>query len=192
MNNQEQFWEDLKTGRFVSMVKESSQGQQLTNSREVFHIMKPMFAKEDDVEVMYCIFLNSKNRILAIESMFRGTVASAVVYPREVVKTCLKHKATAVIMCHNHPSGDPEPSLEDRYLTAKMALALSGIDATLHDHIIVGNDYYSMADEGWLSDMRRAFKSILNTPNETLKSKVPISQRTILANMFKPEKRRTS
>ena len=57
MNNQSTFWEDLKSGRFASMVKETSQGQMLANSREVYNVMKPLFAEIDDVEKVYCVFL---------------------------------------------------------------------------------------------------------------------------------------
>lgn len=98
---QKKFWEDLKSGRFVSMVKESSKGKQLSNSQEVYNVMKPMFAENDDVEALYCIFLDAKNKIIAIEKMFSGSISSSMVYPREILKTIIKFKAISIIMVHN-------------------------------------------------------------------------------------------
>ena len=142
------FWEALKSGAFVSMVKESSRGKSLLDSNSVFNVMKPVFAEEGDVERMYCIFIDEKNRVIAIEKIASGTISSAVIYPRELIKRILAHKAAAAILVHNHPSRDTAPSIEDKFLTMKLALALSSIDVTLHDHIIVGDGYYSMADSG--------------------------------------------
>jgi DNA repair protein RadC len=148
MIEKEQFWAALKSGKFASMVKESSKGKCLLDSKGVYHVMKPVFAETDDIERMYCIFLNCKNRIIAIEKMFEGTATHMAVYPRELIKQILKLRATAVILIHNHPSGDPAPSKEDQALTMKVALVTTGIDVALHDHVIVGDGYYSMADSG--------------------------------------------
>jgi len=101
MDNSSTFWEDLKSGHFISMVKESSQGQTLSNSREVYNVMKPLFAEPDDVETVYCIFLNTKNRILAIEKMFSGTISSSAIYPRELIKRILALKSSAIVLTHN-------------------------------------------------------------------------------------------
>jgi len=101
MNNPSAFWKNLKSGHFVSMVKEASQGQILSNSREVYNVMKPLFAENDDVESVYCIFLNAKNRILAIEKMFSGTISASAIYPRELVKRILALKSSAIVLTHN-------------------------------------------------------------------------------------------
>ncbi|MFC1789360.1 RadC family protein, partial [Thermodesulfobacteriota bacterium] len=154
MNNPSTFWEDLKSGHFVSMVKETSQGQTLSNSQEVYNVMKPLFAENDDVETVYCIFLNAKNRILAIEKMFSGTISSSAIYPRELVKRIIALKSAAIVLTHNHPSGFVEPSPEDKAITVRMAIALASIDVTLHDHIIIGDGFHSMADSGWLHKSR--------------------------------------
>jgi DNA repair protein RadC len=162
MNNSTTFWKDLKSGHFVSMVKESSQGQTLSNSREVYNVMKPLFAENDDVESVYCIFLNAKNRILAIEKMFSGTISASAIYPRELVKRILALKSSAIVMVHNHPSGCVEPSAEDKAITVKVAMALISIDATLHDHIIVGEGFHSMADSGWLQSVKSQYNNLLS------------------------------
>ncbi len=143
-----QFWSALKSGEFASMVKESSKGKCLLGSKEVYHVMKPIFAETDDTERMYCIFLNCRNRVIAIEKMFEGTITQMAVYPRELIKRIIELKATAAILVHNHPSGDPSPSREDKTLTMKVGVVMTGIDVLLHDHVIVGDGYYSMADSG--------------------------------------------
>ncbi len=155
------FWEDLKSGHFVSMVKETSQGQTLSNSQEVYNVMKPLFAENDDVETVYCIFLNTKNRILAIEKMFSGTISSSAIYPRELVKRIIALKSSAIVLTHNHPSGFVEPSPEDKAITIRMAIAVASIDVTLHDHIIIGDGFHSMADSGALKSIRSRYDDLL-------------------------------
>jgi DNA repair protein RadC len=152
------FWTDLKSGRFASMVKESSKGKYLSSSDEVFNVMKPMFPDAQDIETMYCIFLDTKNRVIGIEKVSEGTINHAAVYPREIVKRLIANKATAAVLVHNHPSGDPAPSAEDKQLTVKVIIALFSIDAHLHDHVIVGDTYHSMTDAGFV-------KSIINRVN---------------------------
>ena len=161
MTSKEKFWKDLKTGKFVSMVKESSKGRQLANSAEVYNIMKPMFWKNPDVESLYCIFLDAQNQILAIEKEFSGSINSSPIYPREIIKRVMALAASAIVIVHNHPSGAIEPSEEDRSITIKIGIALASIDVTLHDHIIVGDGYHSMADAGWLAKMSDKIKTQL-------------------------------
>ena len=77
------FWKDLKSGKFASMVRDSVKAQQLSNSSEVYNIMKPLFAEQDDVEVVYGIFLDTRNKVLSIERLFSGTISSAMIYPQK-------------------------------------------------------------------------------------------------------------
>jgi len=157
------FWEDLKSGRFASMIQESSKGNVLANGMEVCNIMKPFFARHDDVEKMYCIFLDVKNKIIAIEKMFSGSIRSSAVYPREIVKRVLKLKAGAVILTHNHPSGSITPSSEDLLITARIGVALSSIDVALHDHLIIGEKYYSFAEQGWLAKAQQRYDEFISS-----------------------------
>ena len=145
------FWTDLKSGRFVSMVRESAKGQNLSGPEAVYNILKPLFAEEDDIEKMYFIFLTAQNQILGIENLFRGTIGASHVYTREIIKRLIQLKSTAFIMAHNHPSGDIKPSRDDKKMTRRVLIAAESINAVLHDHLIVGNGYHSMADSGWLS-----------------------------------------
>lgn len=160
-NQTSQFWNDLKSGHFASMVKESSKGQALSNSKEVYNIMKPMFAREDDVERVYLIFLDARNKILAIENLFSGSITSSTIYSREIVKRIVQLKATAVVLVHNHPSGETRPSTEDKAITVKVAIAAGSIDVLLHDHIIIGDGYHSMADTGLIGKFSEIFESFL-------------------------------
>ena len=102
-------------------------------------------------EVFGCLFMDSKHRMLAFEVLFRGSIDSASVYPRQVVKRALAHNAAAVIFCHNHPSGVPEPSEADRTLTQRLTAALDLIEVRVLDHFIVGDgEPLSMVEHGWM------------------------------------------
>ena len=162
MCKKREFWSDLKSGKFASMVKESAGGQKIANSEEVYNIMKPLFADQNDVESFYCIFLNVKNKTLAIEKMFSGSISSSSVYPREIVKKVLFLKSTAVILVHNHPSGDTKPSVEDCTITTRIGVALNSIGVEVHDHVIIGDGYHSMANSGELKTMRDKIAELAN------------------------------
>lgn len=88
-------------------------------------------------EVFAVLFMDNKHRALAFEELFYGTIDGAEVHPREVVKSALKHNAAAVILTHNHPSGDPEPSAADRAVTTRLKEALSLVGIRVLDHFIV-------------------------------------------------------
>jgi DNA repair protein RadC len=107
--------------------------------------------KNHQREVFACLFLNTHHRILCFEELFHGTINETNVYPREVVKRGLIHNAAKVILAHNHPSGNPEPSQADRDITQVLKQALALVDIQVVDHIIVGHhDNYSLAETGFL------------------------------------------
>ena len=102
-------------------------------------------------EVFGCLFLDTRHRMLAFEVLFRGSIDSASVYPRQVVKRALGHNAAAVIFCHNHPSGITDPSEADRTLTQRLTEALDLIEVRVLDHFIVGDgEPLSMVEHGWM------------------------------------------
>lgn len=102
-------------------------------------------------EVFCGVFLDSQNRVLAVEELFRGTLSQASVYPREVVKRALAHNAAAIILAHNHPSGIAEPSHADENLTQALKAALALVDVRVLDHFIVGcGETISFAERGLL------------------------------------------
>lgn len=102
-------------------------------------------------EVFCVLFLDSQHRLIEFAELFRGTLDSASVYPREVAKEALRHNAAAVIFSHNHPSGIAEPSLADRKITRRLEEALGLFDIRVLDHIVVGSPgMVSFAEEGLL------------------------------------------
>ncbi|MBQ0131104.1 MAG: DNA repair protein RadC [Comamonas sp.] len=102
-------------------------------------------------EVFAVLFLDSQNRLIAMEEMFRGTLSQTSVYPREVALRALHHHAAALILAHNHPSGSVQPSLADRALTRSLQSALALLDVRVLDHVIVAQGAtLSMAEEGGL------------------------------------------
>ncbi len=103
-------------------------------------------------EVFACLFLDTRHRVLALENLFFGTVDSAAVYPREIVKRALQLNASAVILAHNHPSGDPEPSQADIRITYTIREALALVDIRVLDHMIIGcGKTVSLAERGELN-----------------------------------------
>ena len=101
------------------------------------------------VEVFSAIWLDSQNRVLAIEEISRGTITQTSVFPREVVRSALHHNAAGVIFAHNHPSGAAEPSDSDQLLTYTLSDALDLIDVRVLDHFVVGgNTALSFAERG--------------------------------------------
>lgn len=102
-------------------------------------------------EVFCCLWLDSRYRVLGFEELFRGTIDGAIVHPREVVKRALSRNAAALILVHNHPSGNPEPSTEDRQITARLKDALALVDIKVLDHLVVGDGACeSFAERGLL------------------------------------------
>jgi len=102
-------------------------------------------------EVFACLFLDNQHRVIQLDELFRGTIDSASVYPREVARQALRHNAAAVIFAHNHPSGISEPSQADRQITEKLKQALALFDIRVLDHFIIGDGQpYSFAEHGLL------------------------------------------
>lgn len=102
-------------------------------------------------EVFAVMFLDTRHRTLGFEELFRGTVDSAEVHAREVVRRAMNHNAAAVIVGHNHPSGCPEPSAADRSVTRQLKDALALVDVRLLDHFVVGDGHpVSLAARGWV------------------------------------------
>ncbi len=104
--------------------------------------LNAMLARER-VEQFRILFLDTRNHLLADEIQTRGTVNHTPVYPREVAKRALELHASALILVHNHPSGDPTPSRDDITMTREIQGAVKALGIVLHDHVIVGNGRYT-------------------------------------------------
>lgn len=99
-----------------------------------------------EAERFAVLFLTRKHRVIAYEELFFGTVDSTAVHPREVVKRALHYNAAAVILGHNHPSGDTTPSAADQAITRQLTTALQLVEVAVLDHLIVGDGYTSLAE----------------------------------------------
>lgn len=103
---------------------------------------KMCYLTHEEVRILY---FNSKNKLIKDELQFTGTINCVNIYPREIIKRCLQIGAVSIVICHNHPSGDVNPSKEDINLTLCLKKITDLLDITIHDHIIIGqNNYFSM------------------------------------------------
>jgi DNA repair protein RadC len=110
----------------------------LSNWDRLMEYLQAVLAREK-IEQFRVLYLDNRNKLLADIPQARGTVNHTPVYPREVVKRALELHATAIILVHNHPSGDPSPSDEDISMTREIKHAANALSIVLHDHVIVGN-----------------------------------------------------
>ncbi len=125
------------------------------NSKELFDYLYQTLQHKTR-ECFKVLFLDAKNRIIAAETLFEGTLTASAVYPREVVKAALDHHAAALIFAHNHPSGDPQPSAEDIAITRQLVSACGIVGITVHEHLVIGdNRYFSFADAGYIARMKK-------------------------------------
>lgn len=120
----------------------------LTSPEHVKNYLMATLAYEER-EVFGLILLDSQHGVLGFETLFYGTIDSASVYPREIIKCVLNANAAGVILTHNHPSGRPEPSTADVALTKRLQTALDTVEVRLLDHLVIGGaDSVSFAERG--------------------------------------------
>ena len=100
----------LKTGEFAGMVRETTRKRQINNSAELYNILYPLTQQDPSRVQFQVVYLDTRNRVLHIETASKGSLNAASVYPREIVKAALGYNAAAVIAAHKHPFGDPDPS----------------------------------------------------------------------------------
>jgi len=135
--------------------------RRFSNSRDVAGFSRDLF-QYGDREEMWALLLDSKNRLIGTSLISVGSLATSIVHPREALKPAVaerqnwrgavRNNAAAIIFVHNHPSGDPAPSTEDRECTQRLFNAGKVLGIRVLDHIVVGDaDYYSFADAGLLS-----------------------------------------
>jgi len=126
-------------------------GDKLSGSQDAAKHITVLLSNDTSIEQFAVIFLNAANCIITSKIMFKGSLTSSAVYPREIIKKALEVDAAAIIIGHNHPSGETKPSRDDIQITNKISDACKTVDIVLHDHIIVaGTSYYSFSDEGVL------------------------------------------
>lgn len=140
----------------------------INNSKELFDYLYHSI-RDKNREFFKAIFLDSKNRVIATETLSEGTLTASSVYPREVVHAALNHHAAAVIFAHNHPSGDSKPSQDDIAITRQLAFAGRVMGIMVHEHIIIGNNqYFSFADQGYIAQMNREYDTLIKSNSTPL------------------------
>jgi DNA repair protein RadC len=122
----------------------------MTSPTETIKYFQLFYADRQDREHFTLMLLDSQHKVLDCSVIFSGTIDGASIYPREIVKAALYANAAAVILAHNHPSGQPEPSTADKRITLRIKSALALVDIRVLDHIIVGDSCYSFAESGEL------------------------------------------
>jgi DNA repair protein RadC len=131
----------------------------VSNSRALFQYLTHHL-RDKDRECFEVVFLDAKNRVIGADTLFKGTLTASSVYPREVVRAALDHRAAALIFAHNHPSGDPDPSPEDMALTRELIFACRTMGITIHEHLVIGNgNYFSFADQGLIAQMNQDYEN---------------------------------
>ncbi|MFN3802182.1 RadC family protein [Belliella pelovolcani] len=124
--------------------------QAVTKSADIYEIMRPLLLDEQ-VEYFYVLLLNRRSHIIKKVLISKGGTSATVVDPKVIFKIALQHLADAIILVHNHPSGQLSPSEQDKRLTTKISDASKALDINLLDHVIfTDNGYYSFADYGLL------------------------------------------
>jgi len=118
-------------------------------------------------EVFKVLLLNRKHELLSDRDLFFGTLTGSAVYPREIMTLALEHKAAALVFVHNHPSGHPEPSLQDKLLTRELVWAARLLGVDVLDHVVIGhNTYFSFADKGLIREYTRDYEQHIAQVNQ--------------------------
>jgi DNA repair protein RadC len=149
-------------GRYL---KDRAEGKPFFGSSQavfdyLFHSMRDLKR-----EIFKVLFLNRKNELIYDQDMFFGTLTGSAVYPREILTLALERKAAGLVFVHNHPSGEPAPSSEDRKLTRDLIWAARLLSIQVIDHIIIGhNRYYSFADQGLIKRFLSEYDQNFNHP----------------------------
>lgn len=134
----------------VGLVREqsSSPGRRLRSAADVYGDFKCLTSL--DREAFMVLHLDQRNRVTGVHVVSVGSLSASLVHPREVFKGAILSNAAAVLLVHNHPSGDPSPSVEDRQITARLRACGDVLGIEVRDHVVVAEEgYYSYEEQGW-------------------------------------------
>jgi DNA repair protein RadC len=142
---------------FPVYINSSSKKGQMKTPEEVYRAMKEIVEREQR-EVFVAFLLNTKNRIKRVHVISVGSLNASIVHPREILKPAIKHSAASIILAHNHPTGDPEPSREDIEFSMRMYRCGQLIGIELLDHLVVGEDsFVSMKERAMFDECEAPF-----------------------------------
>lgn len=134
------------------MTRRTDCDRSIRSSRDVARLATP-WVEGEGRERFYVLLVDSQHRYLGHEMVSLGSLSSSIVHPREVFRLAVREQAAGVVLVHNHPSGDPEPSSEDRAVTKRLVAAGEVLDVEVLDHIIIAGDrWWSFRDAGELQD----------------------------------------
>ena len=141
----------LKEGSALYLQQKAKEKPQISCTSELINFCRTILGGKRDEE--FCvIYLDVQNQIIEFETLQKGTVNQATVYPRQVLENALRKKASAIILVHNHPSGHVRPSEADLRITKTISETARLLDINVHDHIIVGEDrFFSFREEGMMT-----------------------------------------
>ena len=146
------------SAEFLSVIREAARrySEESVTGKEIIidspekvaeHIRAILFNPKE--EVFMAVFLSVKNKVLGIETLAKGSIDHATIYPRKVIEAAIRHGAAALILVHNHPSGDASPSQDNINISNKLSKLCRDLDINLHDHIIIGrNNFISFHQKG--------------------------------------------
>jgi DNA repair protein RadC len=130
--------------------EQRADGESIRSPRDVYAVMAPRM-EDLGVEEFHILVLDSQHRLERDITITRGILNASLVHPREVFREAIAERAAAIILCHNHPSGDPTPSADDRQITEQLVAAGRLLDLPVHDHVVIGRGRYtSFAEAGLL------------------------------------------
>ncbi len=128
-------------------------GEMIDSSETAARHFQTLLVNNAKQEQFLVIYLTSRNEVISCETLFNGGLTSSSIYPRILISKALEVNAAALVLGHNHPSGNLKPSADDVNITQRLVKAVRLVDMTIHDHIIIGygrQGYYSFADNGKL------------------------------------------
>ncbi len=140
----------IELGNRINVDIENISDIKITSAESIFNYYKNIF-KDKKQEYFYCVYLDTKNKIIKDKMLFKGTINESLVHPREVFREAYLNSASSLIAIHNHPSGIVTPSKNDIELTKQLKSVATILGIRLLDHIIIGkNTYYSFLENGIL------------------------------------------
>jgi len=150
----------------IFKVREPEKNQSFNSSKDVYHAFKQY--QDAAQEIFFVIYLNSQNQPIKTIRQSIGTINTTAIHDREIIKTALFLNATGLIFVHNHPGGDPTPSISDNEITKHLVYAAKFFELKVLDHVVIGNEratkhflpFYSYGDEGLLDEYELQFQSI--------------------------------
>lgn len=150
----------IELGRRV--LSGATPGVRLGSSADVCDAFWPWMANER-IEIFSCAMVDAKLRLIRTEVISRGTLTASIVHPREAFRPAVRNAASGVIFAHNHPSGDPLPSDEDRRITSRLEEVGRILGIPMLDHLVIGADssYYSFADSGDLDPQVSSYRGMV-------------------------------